>query len=891
MSPVDYRVRRGQLHPDRAVGQYTFPVSRDDAANDPRADGHVKRSAARVIPMSLPAKRPIRGLATLLMLSTATAAWGQARDREIVVTGTREQQVALEEIAPERSVDEDSITSYGASTIGQVLEEIAAESGDSEELVLFVNGRPITDPGDIIDYPAEAISRIDVLPRGAGARLGAAPDKRAYNVVLKRVFKSYIGTVRSQLATQGGWHSMGGELNHTRISGQNRLNLTFRIRDDDNLLETERGIIQPIPLYPYALTGNVIADPRSGLAEIDPALSAAAGRLVTVAGIPAGLSAPILSDFASSAGLANSTDLGRFRTLKPAQRSYEASLNANRPIASWLSVGLTAGIDLDSFESLQGLRAGLFVLPPENPFAPFTRPVAIARYFDDDPLTSRNRFIRSNLGIAFNATHGKWLMTLRGDYRYSRFTNHTRRQRQAASLPILLEGEGGQSPFAGEISTLVPLFSDKSLSRTQDSQVQFSATGPLLALPAGALRANLNGGWRHVDQDSRTDSLFFQSLRSLDRDEYSAQGSLEIPLTSREQGFLGAVGDISVTLDYGLTDVSDLGTIRRENYALNWRPFPALHFQGAINKQRSVPDAQQLGEAITVTDGVRYFDVLTGETVDVTQIYGGNPDLKGERLLTKRASATVQLLPGNALQLNAEYLASRIRDPISLLPPTSVDLMAAFPERFQRDSSGRLASVDLRPLNFLHRSSEQFRWGLNLALPLVAVPPPGSSQARGASRLRQQFTLSHTIRFKDEVLTRAGFPEVDLLGGGAIGFGGGGTRHLIDAGLNINDREIGARFNATWRSASQLNSGSPEVPSKLHFSSISTFNLRTFAGLKQVWPDQKWLKGTRVSLNVLNLFNARQTVRDEFGATPLRYQRGYRDPIGRTVELEIRKVF
>jgi iron complex outermembrane recepter protein len=39
------------------------------------------------------------------------------------------------------------------------------------------------------------------------------------------------------------------------------------------------------------------------------------------------------------------------------------------------------------------------------------------------------------------------------------------------------------------------------------------------------------------------------------------------------------------------------------------------------------------------------------------------------------------------------------------------------------------------------------------------------------------------------------------------------------------------------------------------------------------------------------LTNDRQDVRDRFGNTPLQYQPAYRDPLGRTVEFEIRKVF
>jgi iron complex outermembrane receptor protein len=839
--------------------------------------------------MKHPARRPICRLTALLMLSTAASAWAQSRDGEIVVTATREQQAALEEIEPERSVDADGVASYGASTIGEVLDSITSEMGDTDEPVLFVNGVPITDPGDIVDYPAEAIERIDVLPRGAGARLGARTDKRAYNVVLKRVFASNIGTVRDRLATDGGWNSIGGELIFSRISGQERLNLTLSARDENDLRESERGLIQPMPLFPYDLAGNLIADPRSGVGEIDPVLSAAAGRPVTVAAVPVGVGSPALADFAAGAGQPNLTHLGQFRTLRPATRAYEASLNVNRPLTGWLSAALTGRISQDTFDYLQGLPAAVFILPSDSPFSPFGRDVAIARYLDDEPLTSRTRFLRGSLGLALNATRGPWQLTLRGDYRYSRYRTDARRQSTFA--PILLEPGGGSNPFADDLGSLVPLYSDRSSSVNQNAALQVSATGPLFELPAGPLRANLNAGLRHIDQSGFSDSPFFQSRRSLDRHERLAQGSLEIPLTSRERGVLGAIGDLSLTLDHALTDVARLGSVRRHGYAANWRPVSRLTLQGSINKQRLLPETEQLGEAVYVAEGVRYFDVATGETLDVTQISGGNPDLQSESVTTRRLSATADMPTRIELQLNGEFLATRRNNPISLLPPTSAELMAAFPERFVRDAAGRLISVDVRPINFVRRSSEQFRWGVILTAPLGQTPPPGAPPAPGASRLRLQATLSHTVNLKDDVLARAGLPVVDLLDGGAVGFGGGTTRHLIDAGLNLNDREVGVRFNATWRSAALLNAGTAAAPGRLRFSPLATFNLRTFAALDQLWPKERWLKGTKLSLNMLNLFNARQDVRDASGAIPLRYQPAYRDPLGRTVEIELRKAF
>jgi iron complex outermembrane receptor protein len=52
-----------------------------------------------------------------------------------------------------------------------------------------------------------------------------------------------------------------------------------------------------------------------------------------------------------------------------------------------------------------------------------------------------------------------------------------------------------------------------------------------------------------------------------------------------------------------------------------------------------------------------------------------------------------------------------------------------------------------------------------------------------------------------------------------------------------------------------------------------------------------WLRGTRISLSVNNVFNTRQRVTDATGVVPNTYQPDYLDPLGRTVRLSIRKLF
>jgi outer membrane receptor protein involved in Fe transport len=66
-----------------------------------------------------------------------------------------------------------------------------------------------------------------------------------------------------------------------------------------------------------------------------------------------------------------------------------------------------------------------------------------------------------------------------------------------------------------------------------------------------------------------------------------------------------------------------------------------------------------------------------------------------------------------------------------------------------------------------------------------------------------------------------------------------------------------------------------------------------FTNLEDIpFPTQhRWTKGLRLYLAATNLLNAHQKVRDATGATPVGFDPGYIDPLGRVVTLTVRKVF
>ncbi|MDP9415031.1 MAG: TonB-dependent receptor, partial [Pseudomonadota bacterium] len=162
---------------------------------------------------------------------------------------------------------------------------------------------------------------------------------------------------------------------------------------------------------------------------------------------------------------------------------------------------------------------------------------------------------------------------------------------------------------------------------------------------------------------------------------------------------------------------------------------------------------------------------------------------------------------------------------------------------------------------------------------------------------RIQFGLYHTWRFEDETLIREGVPVLDFLGGSAVGSRGGRPRHELEFQSGLFRNGLGARLTANWQSGTTVRGGPDGLGGTrgdLTFSDLTTVNLRLFANLGQqpaLVRDRPWLRGTRITLAVDNLLGTRIRVRDEAGVTPLSYQPGFLDPLGRSVRISVRKLF
>jgi iron complex outermembrane recepter protein len=821
------------------------------------------------------------------------------RGGEIVVIGIPEY---LRDIMPERRLGADDVAGYGLSSVDELVAELGVELGERDEPIFLVNGERVDDLNEIGGYPVEVIERLDVLPRGSGARVGASADRRVYSLTLRPRVRSATLMIAPRFATEGAWRGVRSEAILTRIREQQRINLSVRVRDEQALLESDREILQPSPPFPFDLRGNIIADPRLGSSEIDPALSTLAGRPVTLAAVPAG-PAPTLAGFAAGVDAANLTDLGAYRTLRPRARNYELNLSIADRLASWLTASANARVGRSERHALLGLPAGLFLLSPTNPASPFSRAVALAVYGDPSALEQRSRTTSAGLNIALNATFGGWRLRFTANHQQVESRALTERQGTVQAIGFLHLPDD-RNPFAGGLGDLLPVFADRIVSEAATSGVQLNLTGSPLALPAGPVRLTLETRLVRTQLDARSRTLGVETVRSFGRSERALRGALELPLTSRANDVLAVIGDLTATIEYSAIDFSRIGSASQSAFGLVWLPRDGIRLRASMSRIRRPAELPLLFDPIVTTPGIRTFDVLRGETVDVSWITGGNSGLLPQSDRTEQLSAIVQPWPAANLQLSAEYMAVRNRNFLAAPSPASLPILLAFPERFQRDANGVLTVVDARPVNFARYRERSLRYGLSFAVPLgpasspaavqspaAAVPGDEEDAATGDARPRLAVTANHMIVLDSDILIRPGLARVDLLEGGAIGLAGGRPRHQLDFSASLSARGFGARLTGVWRSASLLETRLGDTTGRLRFSPLATFNLRLFADASRFVPRTSWLNSTRLSLAVTNLTNRRQRVADPLGNTPLQYQPAYLDSLGRTIEFELRKVF
>jgi iron complex outermembrane receptor protein len=832
---------------------------------------------------------------------------------DIVISGGQPRGSVLGDIKPELVLDARDIRAYGANNITDLLAALAPQTGSAQgrgggRPVVLLNGHRISGFREIRSIPTEAIERVEILPEEVALTYGYRADQRVVNFVLRERFRALTTEAGVTAATAGDRTTSQIASNALRIRGDERWTLDAQYQHAAPVFESDR--------------------------DIEP-----------------------------------NTDDQAFRTLLA--RSDSGSINGavTRAFGGVMAT-VNATVEASDSRSYLGLPTATFTLPATNPYSTSAIDVSLDRFIDTLGAKARDSdSLSGHLGGSANGDLGDWRWTVTGNLDQTRSETVTQRGLDATAVQTrITAGDPGLDPYGPlAASDLVRLPDDRSrsTSRTVDGEAVFNGT--LYEAPAGALSATFKGGFESVWLDSRSERSGVVQTGDISRQTGSLQTSLNLPIASRRNEVLTALGDLSANLNLQYEDLSDFGGLTTIGYGLTWSPVEPVRFIVSYTDEDGAPTVQQLNDPTIFTPGVATYDYATGQTVDVTRVTGGNSALTADNRRVLKLGVNWQPIEETDLRISADYVRSNTRDQVSAFPSLTPDIEMAFPDRFTRDLSGQLTSIDARAVNFARADRQEIRWGFNYSRPIRdtsprpeispelrarfeaerdrriaarareegrtppvpggdqpappagatgpgGAPAPGNSGPRGpgegggfrgpggpgggggrggfgAREGRLQLAVYHTWRFQDEILIRDGLPVLDLLDGAAVGSRGGQPRHEVELQAGYSLSGLGARVNANWKAATDVNGTLSS--GDLHYSDQATVGLKFFADLTarpELISRFFWLRGSRISLDIDNVFDSRLQVRDSLGNTPAGYQPDYLDPTGRTIKLSFRKL-
>lgn len=840
---------------------------------------------------------------------------------DIIVTATRLPGSIDTDAPPIDELSEGDIAAIGASSINDLLAAVAPQAGSGRGRggggppVILLNGQRVSSFRELRDLPPEAIRQVQIFPEEVALKYGFRPDQRVVNFILKPDFASFNVEHDFEMPEKGGFTTKEFEATFTRIGTNNRLNIDTEFESSSRITEDERAIIPSSASAPYALIGNITGARAGG--EIDPALSALAGQIVTIAAIPA---SPTLAGFAGTANIAASGDLGAFRTLRPSSQRFSTNATWSKVLGTQTNLSINGRFEVQDQHSLLGLPFASLTIPATNPFSPFTTDVTLNRYFADPrPLTRDVKTQTAQGGVSFNTLLGDWRLALTGDYTLVDTETVTQTNGDYGELRAGI-AVGTINPFAADLgSNLFFVAPDTADSTTGTLSLRSTFSGTLFELPSGEVQMTIRNGYDRQTIDSSAYRRGVVSGIALNRDNINSAFNVEIPLVDRGVGALGAIGDFSVNGNMGFSDLSDFGTLIEYGAGLRWSPIEGLSLSASVIGDENAPGLGQLGNPAIVTPNVAYYDFARGESRFIDLVTGGNPALRAESRKDIKIGLdwAPKFIDGFSLQV--EYFKNKSENTTSSFPLLTPEIEAAFPGRVTRDADGQLIRLDQRPVNFAEERSERIRWGFNMSGPIGKQPqrgpgaggPGGGGRGPGAGSpgggrgpmgmmpgggppSRWQIALYHTYRLQDEILIAPGVPLLDLLDGSATSSLGGSPRHELSLNGGVFHKGMGLRFEGSYRAATRADGSGLPGSSELYFSDQFSLNSFLFISLDQRGDLTKkipFLKGSRIAFRVENLLNDYIKVRDNTGATPLSYQRGFLDPQGRVFELSFRKRF
>jgi len=760
-----------------------------------------------------------------------------------------------------------------------------AQSADGGDPIFLLNGQRTSGYQEIGSLPPEAIDKVEVLPEPAALKYGYPPTRRVLNFITKRNFRQFevrgtVGTTTRPGDTMG-----NANLNVTRLHKDSRFTLALESRHSSSLLQSKRHVV-PDPDVLFDGLGNITA---SNFGEIDPALSAAAGQVVTVAPVPdAESDRSSLAAYAAAGNQSRLFDLGPYRTLIPHNDAWKAEAVIADRLGGTMSGSLNLTAEKSTDRTISGPAPAILTVPASNSYSPFAGTALLHRYLTEvEPLHVRQTTTTLHGGGTLRGAIAgwRWDLTAAVDQKLISGISERSIDLSAANAAIA----AGANPFVPlDPSLLASRLIDRAHLLTRTASSKLVATKAPMRLPAGEVTVTGTVEAERTAASSVTKGANPFDLH-LGRTRTEAGISLDVPLTSRKEDALGAIGDLSANGSFNARRVSGFGALYDRTLGLTWAPIKGVQLLLQDKRSGTAPAMDKLATPTVEIANYSAFDFATGRTEIVTLTVGGNRDLAAERRNVRSLGLNVKPFRASDIRLAATFENTDIRDQTGDIYAVTPQFEAIFPNRFVRDASGRLVSITFQPTNFYRERQRALKLTLSANGAIGRKPPastPGEKD-KGDSRPRYWAGAGPTIKFSDRLQLRPGTPVLNLLRGDTVT--GGGTSRVTGyfyggIGYLGNDINIDGWYQASQR----VRSDNPA--SDLFFSPLFKVNMSAAVSVHHFLRKQEWTRHLQVKVEIENVTDAHVSVHDRNGRVPNRFQRDLIDPIGRTVKLTLRKL-
>ncbi|KLI63286.1 hypothetical protein AAV99_11505 [Aurantiacibacter marinus] len=578
---------------------------------------------------------------------------------QIIVYGARLRGRIDSPQPPILELDEDDIAAYGAGSIAELIEALGPQVSSGRGRgggfpVILVNGVRISNFRELRSYPPEAIERTEVFSEEVAQRFGYSADQRVVNIILKDNYSSQSVELEYGQPFDGGFSQQEVQGTYLRIDGPSRLNLNVEWDNSSLLTEGERGVIQADASIP-----DVATDP-------DPA---------------------------------------NFRSLVGDSSSVEATANWTTQLGeTGNSISLNATYERNDSLRLQGLDT--------VELTDDTGESALRAFNVASPLAVDRQSNNYSAAASINAGVGDWQVTGTVDATITDSVNDTQLRLDTTSL--VAAAAAGNLAIDADLGDFAEAGFDRSETNTYTVNALLTARGNPVYLPGGEMSVTAIAGYRANGIES-TDTGNPGLITNLDRTRWQAGLNVGVPITSRDEDFGSALGDISLNFNAAVFEQSDFGTLFDWSAGVTWGVIEGLTLTATYINRDSSPSLSELGTAQIATPNVPVFDIANNETVLVTVITGGNPLLPAQSQSDWKFGINWQLpfIENSSLQI--EYFDNHSDDVTQGFPVLTPAIEAAFPGRVERNAAGILTRLDERFVTFAEQDVERFQVGLNMS--------------------------------------------------------------------------------------------------------------------------------------------------------------------------------